>query len=45
MLLRLLSDTRVSPSSITKTAILEFSKINHKALVKWEKRLSWKRAD
>lgn len=42
MLLRLLSDTRVSPSSITKRAILEFSKIN---LVKWEKRLSWKRED
>lgn len=45
MLLRLLSDTRVNPSSITKRAILEFSKINHKAPVKWEKRFSCKRVD
>lgn len=45
MLLRLLSDTKVSPSSITKRTILEFNKTNHKALVKWEIRVSWKRID
>lgn len=44
-LLRLLSDAGVSSSSITKTAVSEFSKINHRALAKWKKLLSWKRVD